>query len=152
MLLGLRLLDRFARLAHARAASAALLGARLLVSMTLVAALSWFFECVAAWVCVKGLGLDVSLADTTVVFCVSTLAGALSFVPGGLGVAEASVIGLFHRRGGVSKPYAAAVTVLIRLAMLWFAVVVGLVALGIEDRLERRQAGGSPPARRSSMR
>ena len=147
-----RLLDRFARLAHARTASAELLGARLLVSMSLVAAVSWFFECLAAWVCVKGLGLDVSLADTTVVFCVSTLAGALSFVPGGLGVAEASMIGLFHRLGGVSKPDAAAVTVLIRLATLWFAVVVGLVALGIEDRLERRQAGGSPPARRSSMR
>ena len=147
-----RLLDRFQRLAQARAASAELLGLRLLVAMSLVAAVSWFFECLAAWVCVKGLGLDVSLADTTVVFCISTLAGALSFVPGGLGVAEASMIGLFHRLGGVSKPDAAAVTVLIRLATLWFAVVVGLVALWVEDRRDRAQAGGSPPARRSSIR
>jgi uncharacterized membrane protein YbhN (UPF0104 family) len=147
-----RLLDRFARLAQARAASAELLGLRLLVSMSLVAAASWFFECLSAWVCVKGLGLDVSLADTTVIFCISTLAGALSFVPGGLGVAEASMIGLFHRLGGVSKADAAAVTVLVRLATLWFAVVVGLVALGVEDRLDRRQADGSPPARRSSIR
>jgi glycosyltransferase 2 family protein len=147
-----RVLDRFARVAEARAASAELLGPRLLVGMSFVAAASWFFECLSAWVCVKGLGLDVSLADTTVVFCIATLAGALSFVPGGLGVAEASMIGLFHRLGGVSKPDAAAVTVLIRLATLWFAVMVGLVALGVEDRLERRQAGGSPPARRSSIR
>ena len=147
-----KVLDRFARVATARAASAELLGLKLLVGMSLLAAVSWFFECLSAWVCVKGLGLDISLADTTVVFCIATLAGALSFVPGGLGVAEASMIGLFHRLGGVSKADAAAVTVLIRLATLWFAVAVGLVALGVEDRLDRRQAGGSPPARRSSIR
>ena len=134
-----RLLDRFSRVAQARAASAELLGLRLLAGMSLVAAVSWFCECLAAWVCVKGLGLQVSLADTTVVFCVATLAGALSFIPGGLGVAEASMIGLFHRLGGVSKPDAAAVTVLIRLATLWFAVLVGLAALAVEDRLDRRQ-------------
>jgi len=147
-----RALDRFARVAEARAASAELLGAGLLAGMSLVAALSWFCECLAAWACVKGLGLDVSLADTTVAFCVATLAGALSFVPGGLGVAEASMIGLFHRLGGVSKPDAAALTVLIRLATLWFGVVAGLAALWVEDRLDRQAGGSRPPARRSSIR
>jgi uncharacterized membrane protein YbhN (UPF0104 family) len=62
------------------------------------------------------------------------------------------MIGLFHRLGGVSKPDAAALTVLIRLATLWFGVVVGLAALWVEDRLDRQAGGSLPPARRSSIR
>ncbi len=128
-----------ARLGAARAAALELLGVRLTVAMSLVAAVSWFFECLAAYVCVRGLSLDVSLADTTVVFTVASLAGALSFLPGGLGVADASMAGLLHALGDVSRADAAAATVLIRLATLWFAVAIGLVALGIESRLDSRR-------------
>ena len=56
------------------------------------------------------------------------LAGALSFMPGGLGGAEAVMIALLTLNG-VPMPVAVAATVFIRLATLWFAVVIGLVAL-----------------------
>jgi uncharacterized membrane protein YbhN (UPF0104 family) len=44
--------------------------------MTLLSAVSWLFECLAAYVCVTGLRLDLSLADTIVVFTLGSLAGA----------------------------------------------------------------------------
>jgi uncharacterized membrane protein YbhN (UPF0104 family) len=53
--------------------------------------------------------------------------------------------------GDVSKAGAAAATVLIRLATLWFAVAIGLVGLAVEERLARRQRQ-PVSARRSSMR
>jgi glycosyltransferase 2 family protein len=132
-----RLLARFDRLADARAAALELLGVRLVLSMTVLAAVSWFFECLAAYVCVRGLDLDVSLVETTAVFCVASLAGAVSFLPGGLLVAEGSMTALFKRLGDLTNASAAAATVLVRLATLWFAVALGLVALAIEERRAR---------------
>jgi glycosyltransferase 2 family protein len=141
------LLGRFAALGEAPEAARTLLRTGLLAAMTAVSALSWFCECLAAYVCVRGLSLDLSLADTIVVFSLGSLAGALSFLPGGLGVAETSMTALIRALGDVSKAAAAAATVLIRLATLWFAVVLGLIGLAVEERLARRQ-----PALRSSMR
>jgi uncharacterized protein (TIRG00374 family) len=115
--------------------------------MTALSAASWFCECLAAYVCVRGLRLDLSLADTVVVFSLGSLAGALSFLPGGLGVAETSMTGLIQVLSDASRAAAVAATVLIRLATLWFAVLLGLIGLAFELSLERRQ-----PARRSSMR
>ncbi len=40
----------------------------LFVGMTLLSAVSWLFECLAAYVCVRGLELDLSFPDTIVVF------------------------------------------------------------------------------------
>jgi uncharacterized membrane protein YbhN (UPF0104 family) len=131
------LLGRFAALGEAPEAARTLLGTRLLAGMTALSALSWFCECLAAYVCVRGLRLDLSLADTVVVFSLGSLAGALSFLPGGLGVAETTMTGLMRVFGDVSKAGAAAATVLIRLATLWFAVVLGLVGLAVEERLAR---------------
>jgi uncharacterized membrane protein YbhN (UPF0104 family) len=141
-----RRLDRFVWLAEPRAAAAALLRPGLLAAMTVLSAISWFGECLAAYVCVRGLDLDVSLGGTIVAFSLASLAGALSLLPGGLGVAETSMTGLLRVLGDVSKAGAAAATVLIRLATLWFAVALGLVALAVEERLSRRTA---PSARGS---
>jgi uncharacterized membrane protein YbhN (UPF0104 family) len=143
------LLERFARLGEAPGALRALLGTKLLLGMTMLSAVSWLCECLAAYVCVRGLRLGLSLSDTIVVFSLGSLAGALSFLPGGLGVAEASMTGLIRVLGDVPKAAAAAATVLIRLATLWFAVALGLLGLAVEERLARR---GSQPVRRSSMR
>jgi uncharacterized membrane protein YbhN (UPF0104 family) len=141
------LLERFARLGEAPGAARALLETRLLVGMTALSAFSWFCECLAAYVCVRGLRLDLSLGETVVVFSLGSLAGALSFLPGGLGVAEGSMTGLIRVLGDVPRAGAVAATVLIRLATLWFAVALGLVGLAVEEWLYRRQ-----PVRRSSMR
>jgi glycosyltransferase 2 family protein len=141
------LLDRFAGLGEAPGAARALLETRLLLGMTVLSAVSWFCECLAAYVCVRGLRLDLSLVDTVLVFSLGSLAGALSFLPGGLGVAETSMTGLIQVLSDASRAAAVAATVLIRLATLWFAVALGLVGLAVELALERRQ-----PVRRSSMR
>lgn len=126
--------QRLHRLAEARRAALDLVGLRLLLGATLLSAASWFFECLAAYACVRGLGIDVGLSEVTLVFTVASLAGALSFLPGGLGVAEGSMTALLQVIAGVARAEAVAATVLIRLVTLWFAVMVGLVALAAEQR------------------
>ena len=56
------------------------------------------------------------------------LAGALSFLPGGLGSAEAVMVSLLTMNDMLLAD-AVAATVFTRLVTLWFAVILGIIAL-----------------------
>lgn len=137
------LLDRLHRWASARQgklmalvahASEMLGGARrchrpgLLGVATVISVIAWGAEALAFYWMLGWLGADISLSFAIFVYALSMLAGALSFLPGGLGGAEAVMVSLLVLKG-MTMPAAIAATVFIRLATLWFAVVIGLVAL-----------------------
>ncbi|MCZ7680460.1 MAG: hypothetical protein M5U28_17525 [Sandaracinaceae bacterium] len=63
-------------------------------------------------------------------------------MPGGLGVTEAGMTGAIEALSGGAVPAAAATaaTMLTRLATLWWAVVVGAVALALFRRMLARRA------------
>tara|TARA_Y100000748_G_scaffold284953_1_gene267122 strand:+ start:318 stop:548 length:231 start_codon:yes stop_codon:yes gene_type:complete len=58
----------------------------------------------------------------------SLIVGALSFIPGGLGVAEGSLIGLFSLQN-IDFSEAIVIVVLIRFFTLWFSTIAGFIAL-----------------------
>lgn len=137
------LLDRLHRWAAARQsklmavvahASEMLGGARrchrpgLLGVATVISVIAWGAEALAFHWMLGWLGADISLSFAIFVYALSMLAGALSFLPGGLGGAEAVMVSLLVLKG-MTMPAAIAATVFIRLATLWFAVAIGLVAL-----------------------
>lgn len=125
-------LRRFApRLGELHRSTATLLRPRPLILATLLSAGAWFLECLAVWVIVHGFdGASISLRAATFVYAATTVAGALSFVPGGLGVTEAGMLTLLPRLAiDVSRGTAAAATFLVRACTLWFAVALGLPAL-----------------------
>lgn len=64
------------------------------------------------------------------------LAGALSFMPGGIGGAEGVMVALLMTQAPAADAVAA--TVLIRLTTLWFAVAIGALALGA-SRLKKEE-------------
>lgn len=101
---------------------------KLLLLATTLSLIAWGAEAFAFYCVLKWLGADLSLAFAIFVYALSMLAGALSFLPGGLGGAEAIMISLLIYKG-MPMPEAIAATVFIRLATLWFAVVIGLLAL-----------------------
>ncbi|HXS16563.1 MAG TPA: hypothetical protein VN764_05225, partial [Polyangiaceae bacterium] len=67
-------------------------------------------------------------------YSTATLAGALVPVPGGLGVAEGIMQSQLIGMGGVSHAAATGSMLLIRFATLWWAVIVGFVALALLKR------------------
>ena len=105
----------------------------MLLAATLLSVVAWAAEALAFQWILQGLGLDSGFAFAAFVYAVAMLAGALSFMPGGLGGAEAAMVALLLW-AGMPLPDAVAATVLIRLATLWFAVVLGLFALGAGRR------------------
>lgn len=109
---------------------------------TALAAVAWLAECIGFALIVAGFpGAAVPLGLAILIYASTTVAGALSFLPGGLLVTEAGMtLLLVEASRGVDKACAAAATILTRLATLWFAVVLGLVALAL---LRRHQPAAS---------
>ncbi|HEY8087887.1 MAG TPA: lysylphosphatidylglycerol synthase transmembrane domain-containing protein [Polyangiaceae bacterium] len=99
---------------------------------------AWALECTALWVILQGFGESTGYGLATFFYATSTLAGALVPVPGGLGVTETSLQGQLQELGHVGATTATAAMILVRFATLWFAVVVGFVALSV---LKRRHPG-----------
>lgn len=100
----------------------------LLVMATILSVAAWSAEAYAFYLILDWMDLKVSLPFAFSVYALSMLAGALSFLPGGLGGAEAVMVGLLLA-AGVHEGPAVAATVIIRTTTLWFAVALGVAAL-----------------------
>ncbi|MEZ4462356.1 MAG: lysylphosphatidylglycerol synthase transmembrane domain-containing protein [bacterium] len=134
---GLGLLDKVPRLSRFRAkaeelyaSTRAMLEWKILAATTVVSVFSWGMEATAFHLLVEGLGGHADFGLTSFIYAMSTILGAVSFLPGGLGVTEGSMIGVLNVFGVFESISAAtAATYLIRFATLWFGVVAGFIAL-----------------------
>lgn len=100
-----------------------------LLLATVISVASWFCEAAAFYLVLRGLGESVLILPATFIYALSTIVGALSMLPGGIGGLEASMVGLLTTVGGTSGGGAGAATFIIRMCTLWFAVGVGTVVL-----------------------
>jgi uncharacterized protein (TIRG00374 family) len=117
---------------------ATMLAPRNLLVPSLLSAAAWTLECLALWVILRGFGQATSIPLATFFYATSTLVGAIVPVPGGLGVTESALMGQMTNLGHVDKGIATAAMILVRFATLWFAVIVGFVALSV---MKRRHPG-----------
>jgi uncharacterized protein (TIRG00374 family) len=120
------------RLMTAYSSSRELMSWRILFASTVISVISWFGECVAFYYVLRGLGEPASyllLLQATFVFAASTLFGLVSFLPGGLGVSEASSAGLLALLIPMAAAPATTATIIIRFCTLWFGVALGAIAL-----------------------
>jgi uncharacterized protein (TIRG00374 family) len=108
---------------------------------------AWALECTALWVILQGFELQTGYGLATFFYATSTLAGALVPVPGGLGVTETSLQGQLQELGHVGATTATASMILVRFATLWFAVVVGFLALSLLKRRHPGLLSGAPAAK-----
>lgn len=99
-----------------------------------ISAVAWMLECLSLWIILVGFGQSTSIALSTFFYSTSTLVGAIVPVPGGLGVTESALMGQMTAMGGVEQGIATAAMILVRFATLWFAVLVGFVALSLMKR------------------
>jgi uncharacterized protein (TIRG00374 family) len=115
---------------------------RSLLLTTFLGIISWFFECIGFYLVIKGFGEYVTLQNATFIYAFSTLAGAFTMMPGGIGLTEVSLTGLLinapkYMDGqlAISKATASASTIIIRLATLWFAVFLGAFVLMLNKKM-----------------
>ena len=95
----------------------------------LLAVTYWFIVSAAAYYVL--LSFDINALDylkVLAIYATSTLLGAISFVPGGIGITEGTLTGLLTLEGiGVSM--ALILSVMIRIFTLWYSAFIGFIAL-----------------------
>jgi uncharacterized protein (TIRG00374 family) len=103
--------------------------------MSFLSAFAWFFECLALYFVIIGFGESISVLISTFVFSFASLAGAVSMIPGGLGVAEATFSGLLQYFG-LTATISVGVAIIIRFGTLWYGAILGfLVYLIFKKRI-----------------
>ena len=96
---------------------------------TALAALVWLIEASALMGLVQALGDPLALTQAAVIRTAMALGGVLSFLPAGVGTAEATAIGLAVAFG-VDRSAALAVTLVLRVCTVLLPTAVGLLVLG----------------------
>ncbi len=97
---------------------------------TLVISLvAWWAECLGYWLVFVGMDqAGVGLGPTTFLYAFATVFGAPS--PGGMGMADVALVeGATLMMPGVTEAQALAAALLVRVATLWFGVILGAFAL-----------------------
>jgi glycosyltransferase 2 family protein len=125
----------------------ALLSPGLLPFALATAVVAWGAEGVGFFLVARQYAPRTGLLAGIFDYTASTCLGSLSMLPGGLLAAEGSLTALLGAQG-LSTADAASVTLIVRAATLWFAVLLGLLALPFVARAlarrKRDQGGGVP--------
>ena len=94
--------------------------------------ISWSGECCALYFVYRGLGVAASpdlFIKSLFILAVSSLIGSATGLPGGLGTADGSMLGLTQLLISRSATLGGAATLLIRLCTLWFGLLIGVSSL-----------------------
>jgi uncharacterized protein (TIRG00374 family) len=89
-----------------------------------------------------GLGVHLGLATTLLVYTLTLMASLVGPIPGGVGVADAS-LGALLLANGVAGPTAAAAVLAFRLLDLWLPLLVGAAAGARQYRRNRAAAAAA---------
>ena len=89
----------------------------------------WIIIGCAAFFVIEGFGFSIgSILNIISTYSSSLIIGALSFIPGGIGIAEGSLIGLLTFQD-IHISEAVVIVVLIRIFTLWFSTITGFITL-----------------------
>ncbi len=98
----------------------------------------WGIEAMVLCVVARSVGATLPAGAALLSHAAGTIAGAVSMIPGGLGLTELTIDGIL---GGYMPPAQAAVTTLLmRFCTLWFGVLLGLLALAALKRHRRPES------------
>ncbi len=104
-----------------------------LINMTLLSLVAWSFECLGYHIILINFGMKISYIWASFSYGFSTIVGALTMLPGGLGVTEGSLTFMLIRNN-FPKDLAVASTFIVRIVTLWFSVFVGIFSVSLYQK------------------
>jgi uncharacterized membrane protein YbhN (UPF0104 family) len=105
-----------------------LMKARIFVVGLVLSTIAWSAESFSLYLIMKGFRLSADVLQANFVYSFSTLIGALSMTPGGIGGAEAGMVGLMGFLG-IDYTSGLPAVLLIRICTLWLAILLGIVVM-----------------------
>jgi len=110
-----------------------LLKPKVFFNMIILSIIAWLAECLGYYLILRNFGIEINLMWASFSYAFANIVGTVSMLPGGLGVTEGSLTFLLLEKG-VSKTISVTTTFIVRIATLWFAVLVGVIALALLHR------------------
>jgi len=130
----------FARIRTASKSLARFSNPAVMVSASGLGLIGWLAEGYAFYLLLQWMGANIGFWTAIGIFIFATLAGGLTGAPGGIGGAEAAMIGLLmleHVPLEVSVP----ATLIIRVTTLWFAIGIGFLTFPFAERASLKKRG-----------
>lgn len=100
---------------------------KILIAGYAIGLLAWSIQGLAFYYILISLGFDISLYAAMGIYAFSLLAGAASFIPGGIGSTELAM-GILLNSLGADTTIVISAPLISRLSTLWFAVLLGLLS------------------------
>ena len=95
---------------------------------TIISLISWSFECLGYHIILINFNIEISFLWAAFSYGFATIVGAITMLPGGLGVTEGSLTFMLIRNN-FPKDLAVASTFIVRVVTLWFALLVGILSV-----------------------
>lgn len=99
--------------------------------------LGWGLEALVLCAVAASMGISLPAGVALLSHAAGTIAGAVSMIPGGLGLTELTIDGILG--GSMTHAQAAVTTLLMRFCTLWFGVVLGLAVISVLGRGKQKK-------------
>ena len=119
-----------------------LLSGRRLAMAAPLSLMAWMAQGVSLYLIVHALGYELTASTVVAIYSLSILAGAASFIPGGIGATEAAIV-LLLSVAGVGQTDAITASLISRSLTLWLAVGIGVMAM-TKTALSNKQQCSAP--------
>lgn len=93
----------------------------------LISLVAWLLDGVGIYLSLQAFNLNLNFITSTLIGFSSILFGAISLIPGGVGVTEVSMVQMLNSQG-IDIALATAVTIFWRLASIWYSTCIGIIA------------------------
>lgn len=103
-----------------------LLQPKIFLQCTVLTLISWIVEAIGAYFVFRSFHLDIGILKGVLTYVSTSLAGAATMLPGGVGGTEASLLGFLSIQGFSYNDSLGAV-LLIRFFALWYVIIIGIV-------------------------
>lgn len=111
---------------------------KIVFTAILTTAIYWLLEAFGVYFVFLAFDIEIlSYVQVLTTYASSLILGAASFIPGGLGVVEGSLVGLLNSLG-VELSEAFILVILIRIFTLWYSVIVGFISLKLSGGLKEK--------------
>ena len=120
------------RLDEFRDSCSVLLDLRSMLVSVPLGVVSWGLEAMVLCAVAASMGYTLPAGTAFLAHSAGSIAGAVSMIPGGLGLTEVTIDGILSGTLGMAD--ATAVTLVMRFATLWFAVLLGAATLALTRR------------------
>jgi len=106
--------------------------------MILLSLFIWIVECFGFYIILIQFNIDFQIIWSFFTYLFSLFVGSISMLPAGLGVTDGSLTFLLSQNG-FSKEAAVTATLIVRIAALWFALIVGIIGMLAFNKINNNQ-------------